>query len=354
LIASIGVTNLHRNFFKVRMSYERRLKVIDSFAKIISLGEGIKQTGVLSEEAIERTIVALRACKKKLDSHRIYKMRAVATEACRQASNTKSLIERVNSEIGVDLEVISPQEEARLVLKGCSGVISDEKNYGILMDIGGGSTEVVWLKINKGMTRPTISVIDSISLPFGVVTISDTYTHSKNNQEIYTVLRKNILSTIDTFMKKNNIRTNFSKGDVQVITSSGTTTTLGSLTLGLSTYDRSSVDGKDFSSKKIVEVGEELLSRYLSSTPTTVKLGKEKNFITNKFFDHVLDKSSEEFKIFAYNRMGLLAAGVVIINSILESIGDCLVRIADRGVREGILYDLMDSLRTGQSNSWNM
>jgi exopolyphosphatase/guanosine-5'-triphosphate,3'-diphosphate pyrophosphatase len=353
LIASIGVTNLHRNFFKVRVSDERRIKIIDSFAKIISLGEGVKQTGMLSNDAMERTIIALRACKKKLDNHRIYKMRAVATEACRQANNAKILLERVSNEIGVDLEIISPQEEARLVLKGCSGVISDEKNYGILLDIGGGSTEVVWLRISKGSGRPLVSVIDSISLPFGVVTINDTYTHGKNDQKIYSVLRENISNTLIAFMAKNNIMESLKLGEVQVVTSSGTTTTLGSLTLGLNTYDRSAIDGKDFSSQKIIAVGEDLLSRYLLSTPTTVHLGREKNFITNKFFDHVSDKNSAEFKAFAYNRMGLLASGVAIINAILATIGDCPIRIADRGVREGILFDLMDSLRTRQSTSWN-
>ncbi|MDR0625314.1 MAG: hypothetical protein LBF72_02605 [Holosporales bacterium] len=349
LISSVDITSLHRNFFKGKQE-PRQLRVIDSFAKIVGLGEGIKQTGLLSLEAIERTIDALYACKKKIDHYHISEFRAVATEACRQAKNSKILIDAARNDVGIELEVISPREEARLVLKGCSGVISEKKEYGILLDIGGGSTEVVWLKRDKNSTSKAISVIDSVSLPYGIVTLSDTYTHNGADPSVFSRAQQNISQTVQFFMVKNRIKDLLQKNMVQVVTSSGTVTTIGSLALGLKSYHRNSVDGKDFHSDKISYIGRGILSRYLRSSLTNILSGCEKGFISKKI-DHPYAREGNQL---LYYRMGLLSSGIVIINSVLETIGDCTIRIADRGVREGVLFDLIERIRNHQSVSWNM
>jgi exopolyphosphatase/guanosine-5'-triphosphate,3'-diphosphate pyrophosphatase len=150
-------------------------------------------------------------------------------------------------------------------------------------------------------------------------------------------------------MVKNKIKEQLQKDTVQIITSSGTATTLGSLAIGQRVYHRNSVDGKDFSANRIGNIGKDILSRYLRSSRTNILSGCEKGFISRRF-DHPCAKDNKQM---LYYRMGLLASGTVIINSVLETIGDCTVRIADRGVREGVLYDLMDRIRNFQSVSWH-
>lgn len=163
LIARVNVVNLHRNYFKLRNTNERQMRIIDSYSRIVGLGEGIKHTGVLSRSAIERTMEALTICREKLSLHRVERMRAVATEACRQAQNAEELIERARREAGIRLEVIEPEEEAQLVLMGCMKVMSEQYPYGIMLDIGGGSTELIWLRIqqHKVTKKLTMSILDS-------------------------------------------------------------------------------------------------------------------------------------------------------------------------------------------------
>lgn len=352
LIASVGVINLHRNFFKVRASGEKKIRIVDSFARVIGLGEGVKQTGLLTKQAIDRTVEALHMCNRKLSNFSILKIRAVATEACRQAHNSEELIERIRKEIGIELEIITPQEEARLVLSGCSGVISEKASYGILLDIGGGSTEVVWVRINKNRitNRSTISVIDSMSLPYGVVTLSDTYLYNKSDPSIFMLAKENITQSTKFFMVKNKISEKIKNNMTQIVASSGTLTTLGSMVLGLKSYNRAAVDGVDFKSEDINAVGKDLLSNYLSS------FDQKNHCVANdneELHENEYVNSSSDINSYVYNRIGLLSAGVVIITSIFDAIGKCTIKVADRGVREGILNDLADSIRVGQSNSWN-
>jgi exopolyphosphatase/guanosine-5'-triphosphate,3'-diphosphate pyrophosphatase len=349
VIALVDITSLHRNFFKGKLEqYNNNMRVIDSFAKIVGLGELIKQTGVLSKDAIERTVSALYICKKKLEQNYISKMRAVATEACRQAKNSHVLLEKVKEETEIELEIIPPKEEARLVLKGCSGVISEKKKYGILLDIGGGSTEVVWLRVNGTESNKLISVIDSMSLPYGIVTLNDTYSHNNSDPTVYSIAQQSISQLMQFFMAKNRIKSLLKKDMVQIITSSGTVTTFGSLVLGMKYYHRNFVDGKEFKSENIIDVGKDLLARYLLNSSNNVLAKGE----TGGLSGYVEQLNMKDLKYFTHYRMGLLASGAVIINSVLDSIGSCAIKIADRGVREGILYDIVDEIKNEQSVSW--
>lgn len=349
LIASINIINLHRNFFKLRGVTDRSMKIIDSFAKVVGLGEGVKQTGLLSKNAIDRTLEALATCKRKLDFHQVSALRAIATEACRQAENAYILIERAKNEIGINLEIITPQEEAQLVLHGCIGVISDEKPYGILLDIGGGSTEVIWLRIskNKQQNHTNISVIDSMSLPYGVVTLRDTYIHQSHNPEIYKTAQRAITQAMDFFITKNNIAYNLKKDQVQIVASSGTATTLAALVLNLKEYDRHVIDSQIFESTKLQKAGNTILEQYLQNHQHHITLEKNQELLLTRLRESIMYDKYLHSPSFMYARIGLLVAGTVIFSSIMDAIGPQNIKIADRGVREGILHDIIAQLRNG-------
>lgn len=350
LIASVNIVNLHRNFFKIRSAGDKFLRVVDSFARIVGLGEGVKQTGVLSRHAIERTLEALTVCQHKLLMHHTIAVRAVATEACRQAANAHVLVERAKNELDIDLEIITPQEEAQLVLHGCVGVVSEQKPYGIVLDIGGGSTEVIWLRVSKrtGQTRPIISVIDSMSLPYGVVTLRDTYIHMGRDPTIFKKAQHSISQLVRFFMTKNKITEKLKENSVQLISSSGTATTLGAAVLGLSEYARSIIDARDFHSYQLRDMGRALIKVYIESPEKIGDVIPHYERLLMRIRDTDYDESSPSHTSLVYARVGLLAAGSAILNSILEAVGPHLIRIADRGIREGLLNDLLNRMRIGQ------
>lgn len=348
LVAVVNVVGLYRNFFKPRPPSEQALRIVDSFSRVVGLGEGVKQTGVLSKGAIDRAIDALAVCKRKLVYHNVSTLRAIATEACRQAENAHVLVSSVREQLDIDLEIITPQEEAQLVLGGCAGVISEHTPYGIVIDIGGGSTEVIWLRVarKKNYGNAPITVVDSMSLPYGVVTLRDTYIHLAHDPEIFKTAQRSIAQAMRFFINKNNIGEYLREKAVQIVASSGTATTLGAMVLGLEEYDRQQVDARDFASHKLQKVGNVLLREYLEKSVF--------NFQINERYEHllarlkaaeVLDASPALHVQLVYARVGLLAAGTVILDSILEAIGPQTIRIADRGIREGILMEIIEKMR---------
>src|SRR5271163_2805913 len=153
-------------------------RVVDAFSRIVRLGEGLEATGALSEAAMARTLDALRVCAGKIAQRRVCAGRSVATEACRRAINCGEFLERVRDEVGIELEIISTAEEARLVVSGCAPLLNHRMPFAIVFDIGGGSTEIVWLRHHRPdasgpAARPEI--YGSISLPFGVVTFTERF-----------------------------------------------------------------------------------------------------------------------------------------------------------------------------------
>src|SRR5207302_11094231 len=144
-------------------------RVVDAFSRIVRLGEGLSASGALSEPAMARTIEALRVCAGKIEHRQVIRARHVATEACRRAANCTAFLERVREEVGLELEIISTAEEARLVVAGCAPLLRPRIPYALVFDIGGGSTEIVWLRHDGARTpQPLLQILGSVSLPFGV------------------------------------------------------------------------------------------------------------------------------------------------------------------------------------------
>lgn len=123
--------------------------VVDSFSKSVQLGNGLESTGRLSRASMGRTISALKVCRQKLKRHKVTHMRLVATEACRRARNAQHFLSAVKRETGLPLEIIKPEEEAQLAVISCAPLVSTKSEQLLVVDIGGGSTELVWIDLRQ-------------------------------------------------------------------------------------------------------------------------------------------------------------------------------------------------------------
>src|SRR3954468_4378475 len=149
---------------------EEGFTVIDAFSRVVRLGEGMATSGKLSEGSMDRAVAALGVCADKLRRRRVSLSRSVATEACRRAANGRHFVERVKRETGIALEIISPEEEARLAMLGCHRLLEPGDGPALIFDIGGGSTELVLIDTD-GDAVPKIKCW--WSAPWGVVSLTE-------------------------------------------------------------------------------------------------------------------------------------------------------------------------------------
>lgn len=317
LVARTNIAGVRTTYFRTRPK-STLWKVVDSYSKVVRLGEGLQNSGELSQEAMDRTIEALSICSRKLERYHINKLRIVATEACRRAKNGQVLVDRAYQELGMKIDIIDSSEEAFLALKGCVAVLDTNTPYGIVFDIGGGSTEVIWVHLKKDARRKPgypvpFEILDSISVPYGVVTTTETYQIKENLNDVAIKIASEINVSLIPFIEKNEILSLIKQGQVQIMGSSGTVTTLSALHLGLTSYNRRLVDGMILSYKDLRAV----MNRILEN-----------------------NKPEESQSIIA-GRMEYLLTGSMILKSLLQAFPLQEIKVADRGVREGILIDLL-------------
>ena len=295
---------------------EDGFRVIDAFSRIVRLGEGLGLNGALSEPAMSRTIDALRVCASKIERRGVTHARHVATEACRRASNCSEFVERVHHETGIMLEIITSQEEAELALTGCAPLLDPMRSHALVFDIGGGSTEVLWLKVGarSGPSRG-LELIDWISLPYGVVGLSERCTADTPLAAWYEEIAAEVAALLAPFEQRHGINRMIADGTVQMLGSSGTVTTLAGVHLRLPRYDRTFVDGTYLDFDAIDHV-----SRHLASLTGEERAG---------------------MPCIGRERADLVVAGCAILAAICRIWPVGSLRVADRGVREGILMGLM-------------
>ena len=288
-------------------------RVIDAFSRIVRLGEGLAATGRLSEAAMARTIEALRVCAGKIGQRKVAFGRYVATEACRQAANCTAFIERVREAIGIELEIISTAEEARLVVAGCAPLLHPRIPYAIVFDIGGGSTEIVWLRQGgPGELQSRLDILGSVSLPFGVVTFTERFGGIEVSPSVYRAMVAEAELALAPFEKAHGIRRQVRARQVQMLGSSGTVTTLAGINLALPRYIRAMVDGSILTFDQI-----ELVSRHLAGLDIA---GRAANPCIGR------------------ERADLVLSGCAILDAICATWPVGRLRVADRGIREGILF----------------
>jgi exopolyphosphatase / guanosine-5'-triphosphate,3'-diphosphate pyrophosphatase len=287
-------------------------RVIDAFSRIVRLGEGLGASGLLSEAAMDRTLEALKVCAGKIAHRGVTKSRYVATEACRRAANCDDFLDRVQDATGIVIETITTEEEARLAVNGCAPLLQPTQPYAIVFDIGGGSTELVWLR-QAGRRAPEI--IGSISLPFGVVTLTERYGGDAISGPTWDAMVAEAEAAMIEFASRCGGVTPLAVKDVQMLGSSGTVTTLAGINLGLPRYNRSLVDGTNLSFAAIRTVSGNLAKMNFAERAAHPCIGRE--------------------------RADLVVAGCAILEAICRLWPVGSLGVADRGVREGILFDLL-------------
>jgi exopolyphosphatase/guanosine-5'-triphosphate,3'-diphosphate pyrophosphatase len=286
------------------------LRVVSAFSRIVRLGEGVAQSGILSEAAIDRTIEALKICAQHLRARNVRHVRAVGTEACRRAANIDVLLARARDDAGITLEVISAVEEARLAALGCAPLIDPDAQGGLIFDIGGGSTEVIWM---RGGDAPR--VIASTSEPAGVVTLSEQWNGHRLDRAGFSSIRDAMVSRFAVVKADMDKIAPFDPATHHLLGTSGTVTTLAGIALGLSRYDRSRVDASWHRCSDILAVVDRLVD---------------------------LDwKGRAAMSCVGPDRADLIVPGCAVFAAI-AALWPCMqLRVADRGLREGILRELM-------------
>ena len=308
--------------------------VVDSFSKSVQLGAGLERTGKLSTNSMQRTLQALRVCQQKLKRYKVRQMRLVATEACRRAKNADEFIRQVKRETGLNMEIIQPEEEARLAVISCAPLVSTKTEQLLVVDIGGGSTELVWIELSSVPKRerpraimrlhagfhavdsPFVAakVVDWISVPLGVATLRDHFSDVEDDAARYALMSWFFEENLTEFApyKDQPPREGF-----QIIGTSGTVTTVAASHLGLKRYDRTKVDGLTMTSDQIDRV----INSYLEMGPSGRRMDPR----------------------IGQDRQALIMSGSAILQALLRSWPTDRLSVADRGLREGLLYAQMSA-----------
>ena len=291
---------------------DRGFVIVDAFSRIVRLGEGLGTSGRLKDAAMDRTIEALRVCSNKLKWHKVTKFRLVATEACRLAENGPAFIERVGNEIGLELEIINRETEAMLAAAGAEALIGDQAQSAIVFDIGGGSTEVMWVG-----RRPQGGDVKAwISLAAGVVTLSERHGGGRDvSVEDFDAMRADVRLLLQPFVDEVTAMRNGAPGPDHLLGTSGTVTTIAGVHLGLRHYDRSVVDGCWLDGEDATRVTDQLRTMTYEERMRNGCIGRE--------------------------RADLVLSGCAILEEIRAAFPGLRIRVADRGLREGILAHLM-------------
>jgi exopolyphosphatase/guanosine-5'-triphosphate,3'-diphosphate pyrophosphatase len=286
-------------------------RVVDSFSRIIRLGEGISATGCISEAAIERAIVALSVCRDKIRSRKAKRLRLIATEACRAATNADGFRDRVAAETGIRLEVIDRETEAALAVIGCSPLLDPKGRGAILFDIGGGSTELVRIERDPDQQNAAPRIKAWMSIPLGVVTLAEHFGGRDVTPHAYAMMVQEVARHIAPFAAEHGA----DLGDMHLLGTSGTVTTLAGVHLNLARYDRRRIDGVWLGDADITAVIARLLGMSYQE--------RAKN------------------NCISVERADLVLAGCAILDAIRDAFPLPRLRVADRGLREGMLVEMM-------------
>jgi exopolyphosphatase/guanosine-5'-triphosphate,3'-diphosphate pyrophosphatase len=294
-------------------------RVVDAFSRIVRLGEGLSQTGRLSEAAIGRTIEALRICRDKMASRGVGRARLIATEACRAAENGAAFLAEVRERLGMQLEIVDRETEAALAVAGCGELADGEAESIVLFDIGGGSSEIIWLNraLRDASTVGRIEAWESLRL--GVVSLAETFGGEEVTPEVFAAMTRRVSEELAPFAAR--VANHRRCGRFHLLGTSGTVTTIAGVHLDLPRYDRRAVDGLWLSSGQVDATVARLRAMTFAERAANACIGHE--------------------------RADLVLAGCAILEAIRLHFPAERVRIADRGLREGILSQMMRADRVG-------
>ncbi len=282
---------------------------LEAMSNFVCLAENLSTTNKLSFEAMERAYDSLAGFKKKIHQYPNVTILAVTTAASRLAENSDLFLKRVRENIGIDMKIISSQEEAHFAALGCTELLDRQKDFALIFDIGGGSTEVIFARIHdNGMPVP----IDSISMPLGVVSLAEklqTFTFKTYNETV-----AHAYNMTADFLGQHDVLSSIPEDKLQIIGTSGTTTTISALDQNLKFYDRDKVDG--------AQLQPENIDRVIKHVQL---MGREERLL---------------HPCIGQSRDDLILGGLAIFEGIYKALPDLPVTVTDRGVRDGIIYAL--------------
>jgi exopolyphosphatase/guanosine-5'-triphosphate,3'-diphosphate pyrophosphatase len=294
-------------------------QVLDSFSRVVRLGEGLYETGNLSPAAMDRAIAALAVCADRArrwgaetENGRIG-LRAIATEACRQAENGMEFVLRARGETGLPLDIIGPREEAELAVESCASLINCGGRRALLFDIGGGSTEIAWVRVNTDGRPPEL--IGFVSIPIGVVTLSERCADACFTDAGFSSVVRDVGMLLRPFEEVHRIGQEIRQGGVMMIGTSGTVTTLAGVSMKLDRYRRGAIDGASLSRAAVDEALAEARM-----------LGRE---------------GLSRHPCIGADRVDFVLPGCAIFAAIHELWQAPELTVADRGLREGMLMRQM-------------
>jgi len=310
----------------------RGFRIIDAFSRIVRLGEGLSRSGRLGEAAMERAIGALRICAAKIGRRGASRVSAVATQACRSAANGPWFLEQVAERTGLRLSIISPREEAQLSVAGCLSLLDRNARAALVVDVGGGSTEMSWIDLAarglevapRRMAHGNLPIKAWLSVPIGVVTLAERFPESVHDGAAwFRSMVEAMKGRIGAFSRADDFRAIFAAGGAHLVGTSGAITSLAGLHLGLARYDRARVDGLWMTRAECDAVTSRLAGLSVAERAAQPCIGP--------------------------GRADLVMAGAAILRAVQELWPCERVRVADRGLREGLLLSLMSEDRRGRS-----
>jgi exopolyphosphatase/guanosine-5'-triphosphate,3'-diphosphate pyrophosphatase len=299
-------------------------RIVDAYSRIVRLGEGLSHTGRLSDAAMARAITALRICADKIDRRGVHQVHAVATQACRSAANGGQFIDEVAAQTGLRLRIISPREEARLSVAGCATLLDRDADAALVLDVGGGSTELSWIDLRAASPgsgpgargqRPA-PIKAWLSIPIGVVTLAERFPETDSQNPLwFRAMVDAVRGQVESFRRADDLRAVFAAGRGHLVGTSGAITGLAGLHLGLARYDRGKVDGLWMSRAECEAAAARLIALSQAERALQPCIGPD--------------------------RADLVLAGAAILQAVQEVWPCDRVRVADRGLREGLLLSLM-------------
>ncbi len=295
-------------------------RIIDAFSRIVRLGEGLSQSGVLSEAAMGRTISALTICAEKIKRRGVTHLRCIATQACRGAQNGADFLEQVTTQTGLQFDIITTEEEARLAVAGCAELFDKDADAGLVFDIGGGSTELSWVRRNGDGSA--VEVAAWTSLPFGVVSIAEKWGGREMSAQTYAAIVEDVRAEISRVGDPGGMKEIFAADRAHLLGTSGTVTSIAGVHLKLPRYRRDKVDGIWLSIDEARQVTEKLRSLTFEQRAEEPCIGEE--------------------------RADLVVSGCAILEALHLEWPATRIRVADRGLREGILADLARKARNNR------
>jgi len=300
----------------------RGFRIVDAYSRIVRLGEGLGRSGRLSEAAMERALAALAVCADKIRRRQPVRVRAIATQACRTAANGVEFLARVAERTGLALDVISAREEAQLAVAGCWNLVDRRADAALVLDVGGGSTELSWLDLRGGHGGARQATRAWVSVPIGVVTLAERFPEEEGADPAwFRRMVEAVRTPIAAFVGAEALRPLFARRQAHLIGTSGAITSLAGLHLGLERYERAKVDGLWMTREDC-----ELVARRLAALTARERAAQP---------------------CIGPDRADLVLAGAAILEAVQEVWPCERVRVADRGLREGVLLSMMSARRRG-------